>query len=64
MCVSGNEIEFSIIIIFKLGVFKLLIFDFKINKNKDIVDKLELVLMSVEVMVDGKGKLFWVFKFF
>lgn len=62
MCASGNETESSITITPKSGALKSLTFDFKINKNKDMADKSELVSMSAEVMVDGKGKSFWVFR--
>lgn len=58
MCASGNETESSITITPKSGALKSLTFDFKINKNKDMADKSELVSMSAEVMVDGKGKSF------
>lgn len=63
MCASGNETESSITITPKSGALKSLTFDFKINKNKDMADKSELVSMSAKVMVDGKGKSFWVFRF-
>lgn len=63
MCASGNETESSITITPKSGALKSLTFDFKINKNKDMADKSELVSMSAEVMVDGKGKSFRVFRF-
>lgn len=62
MCASGNETESSITITPKSGPLKSLTFDFKVNKNKDMADKSELVSMSAEVMVDGKGKSFWVFR--
>lgn len=62
MCASGNETESSITITPKSGALKSLTFDFKINKNKDMADKSELVSMSAEVMVDGKGKSFWVLR--